>query len=267
MTTWYRILIGSLLVAGLAGACGCGADSQYSTPRRLDRGMVVILPGIEGRSSLNSDIRRGLVMAGVSKALPIYSWGAPVPGVGLLINQTNVVGNRMAAENIAEYITNYQDERSGRPVYVVGHSGGGGVAVFVAEAMPPGRQLDGLILLSASISRGYDLTDALSHCRKGIVSFYNPNDPLLGVGTTVLGNVDGAHGPSAGKDGFSRPYPRLYQQRVHGRGTSAHTAATRPSFVATRVAPWVQAADWPPGAGGWLALHPSNGSQIGRAHV
>ena len=238
-----------LLLAGVVWMGGCGADTKFATEERLDRGLVVILPGIEGRSEANENIRRGLVAAGVGSALPIYSWGRPIPIAGVLLNQVDVLGNYIAGGNIARFISEYQDRHPGMPVYIVGHSGGGGVAVFAAEAMPEDRKLDGLILLSASISRSYDLTKALSRCRSGIVNFYNPDDALLGAGTIIMGNVDGGREPSAGRDRFTKPFPGLYQVRVDSSlsGDDAHFAATRPSFVSTRVAPWVSERAWPAG--------------------
>ncbi len=254
-----RHLICAILSAAALTAAGCGQNTEYVTPERLDNGLVVILPGIEGESSFNHDIRKGLLEAGVDRALPIHRWGNPIPVAGALLNQMNVIGNRFAARQIAEAIVAYQDEYPGRPVHIVGHSGGGGVAVFAAEALPPGRKIDGLILLSASISSGYDLQDALAHCCNGVVSFRSERDGLLVIGTTLAGNVDGMHGPAAGAIGFDRPratsrpercaaYAKLYEVRLTDEligGADAHTAATRADFVLEHVAPWVQSPRWP----------------------
>ncbi len=248
-----------ILLLCLVMTCGCGiSNSKYMTDVRLDKGMIVILPGIEGESPYNHNIRRGLISAGLPSAIPIYNWGAPLPGIGMVINQTNFIGNRLAGVRIAKMITDYQDEHPDQPVFVIGHSGGGGVAVFTAEAMPEGRQLDGLILLSASISEGYDLTKALSRCKSGIVNFYHTGDVgMLAVGTTLMGNVDGVHGPSAGLGGFVKAnssdtaskrdaYARLFQVRVQG-GHDPHFAATDPKFVRRQVAPWISSSIWPAG--------------------
>jgi hypothetical protein len=243
-------------LALLAGAMlflqpGCGdapTSAEFLTPDRMSHGLVVILPGIEGESSFNQNIRRGLVRAGIDDALPIYHWGSPVPGVGMLLNQMDFVGNRLAGARIARFVEDYQDRFPGKPVYIVGHSGGGGVAVFAAEGLEPGRKVDGLVLLSASIWAGYDLTKALANCRNGIVNFYNPDDVgLLAIGTTVTSNVDGMRGPSAGLNGFDSRKAGLYQVRVSYGAGDPHTAATHPGYVSTRVAPWVAAASWPAG--------------------
>ena len=253
------ILIGLALLA----AAGCGEDSAiYTTEARLNNGLVIILPGIEGESSMNHGIRQGLQNSGCNRALPIYSWGRPIPGVGMILNQVDFIGNRLAGVRIAKMIEEYQDQHPGKPVYLVGHSGGGGVAVFVAEGLSEGRQVDGLVLLSASIWSGYDLTKAMGRCRNGIVNFYNESDVgLLGVGTTVLSNVDGMKGPSAGLVGFTRSkasdppekraaYSKLYQVPISagmGSGDDPHAAVTRPRYVSAYVAPWISSSSWPAG--------------------
>jgi len=215
---------------------------------REENGLVIILPGIEGESGLNHNIRRGLVAAGCYRSIPIWNWGAPFPGLGMVINQTPI-GKKAVGKRIAEDIEKYQDSHPGRPVHVIGHSGGGGIAVFVAEGMSPGRKIDGLVLLAASISNDYSLGKALSHCRQGILNFHNKDDiGLLGVGTALMGNVDGGRSPSAGLTGFKSSLPRLYQIRVSrdmAGFNGAHEAPTRPKFVSRYVAPWVLTSEWP----------------------
>jgi pimeloyl-ACP methyl ester carboxylesterase len=209
--------------------------------------LVIILPGIEGESSLNHDIRQGLADGGMNCGLPIYNWGSPVPGLGMVFNQMDVTGNRIEGAKIAKMIVEYQDSYPGKPVHVIGHSGGGGVAVFAAEAMPPGRMIDGLVLLSASISADYDLTKAIGNCRKGILNVYNTNDTaVLVVGTMMVGTMDGERGASAGATGFDRSFQGLYQLSVDS-DASPHFSTARPDFVSGRIARWVAALNWPAG--------------------
>lgn len=248
-----RIILLSVIAAICFCGSGCGntaSSKVYMTDVRKENGLVVILPGIEGESGFNRNIRRGLASAGCYRAMPIYNWGRPIPGIGMLLNQMDAIGNRIAGKSIAEMIEKYQDSYPGRPVYIIGHSGGGGVAVFAAEAISDGRQIDGLVLLAASVSADYKLEKALGKCKNGIVNFYNPEDTgLLGVGTAVMGNVDGGHGASAGLNGFKKTYSKLFQVKVSSYmtdGSGAHEAATRPRFVARYVAPWVLNSQWPP---------------------
>ncbi len=238
-----RTVIFALLAAAGSAVVGCGTgggldpiNSKYVTEERKVNGLVIILPGIEGISRANMNIRKGLLQAGVDQAIMIYSWNRP----GVLVNQVDFVGNRIAGAFVARVIKQYQDLYPGKPVHVIGHSGGGGVAVFAAESMGNEGQVDGLILLAASISKNYNLTKALRNTRDGIVNFYNPSDSaLLGTGTTLMGTVDGDHAPSAGLNGFDRDFPRLTQRRVSGAG-DPHYVATKPWFVANNVAPLVQ---------------------------
>jgi len=247
-------LLMALAVCLLAqGGCTNGevGGQMYMGPERLSQGLVVILPGIEGEGVGSFGVRTGLLAGGVKAALPVFRWGRPIPLAGPLLNQTDVHGNRLAGQRIARMVVNYQDAHPGRPVYLVGHSGGGGVAVFAAEAMPPGRSLEGLILLSASLSSGYDLSDALAHCRKGIVNFHSKGDvAFLMIGTTLVGNVDGVRGPSAGAIGFERKYPRLYQvpwspEMAAAGNFGGHADTTHAPFVSKFVAPWILADTWP----------------------
>ena len=247
-----------LLATALWAIAGCTSNQAFLTPERLSRGMIVILPGIEGESPLNHSIRRGLEKGGVQCAIPIYSWGIPIPVAGMILNQTNSIGNRMAGVRVAQMITQYQDSHPGAPVYIIGHSGGGGVAVFAAEAMPPGRNINGLVLLSASISSNYNLNKALSNTQGGLVNFYNKSDAaILGIGTALLGNVDGGHGASAGLTGFdNNGYNKLFQvpmSSVSKGFGDPHSASTRPEFIANHVANWVLSSNWPPGSSNLLS--------------
>ena len=250
-----------MLVSALAALTGgCNGNAPFITPDRMANGLVIILPGIEGVSGLNRDIRRGLVAAGIYRGMPIKSWGCQIPLVGMMVKQINFLGNRIDGAAVAREIVKYQDEHPGAPVHVVGHSGGGGIAVFVAEAMPEGRKIKGLILLSASISSAHNLTKALSRCEDGIVNFHANGDPLLLVGTIFFGNVCGTHGPGAGACGFDEPsdsdseakklaYANLYQieitgNMIQGRGIG-HVSTTDQQFVTEYVAPWIYSSDWP----------------------
>jgi len=257
-----RIFGLSILVAGLFAAVGCNSNADFMTTNRLESGLVIILPGIEGHSTLNRDVRRGLVAAGIYRAMPIHAWGRPIPIAGPLLNQMDIIGNRLAGARVARIIVRYQDNYPGRPVHLVGHSGGGGIAVFAAEALPDDRKVDGLVLLSASISSAYNLTKALNRCRNGIVNFYSNADVgLLVIGTIVIGNVDGTHGPASGAIGFDWPrekdkdpkrlaYRRLYQVPMTSLmtgGGEVHAASTQVGFISTYVAPWVTRPIWPAG--------------------
>src|SRR5713226_2011842 len=53
----------------------CGALlNDLRTPERLDKGLVLVLPGIEGESFLNHNIARGLADGGIRSAIEIFDW-------------------------------------------------------------------------------------------------------------------------------------------------------------------------------------------------
>jgi hypothetical protein len=247
----------TLFVLAVGLTAGCAEDQPYVTPDRLERGLVVVLTGIEGRSPLNVGICQGLDKGGVDCAIQLEDWTAPI---GPLLNLRNETRNRQRARELAEKIADYKQAYPNRPVFLVGQSGGGAMAAWVSESMPPGCHLDGVILLAASLSPGYELDEALINSRRGIVNFYSSRDwILLGLGTTTIGTMDSVHTVSAGAKGFELPpearrqrlYERLYQipwssdmADTGNHGTHMTSGGSR--FVAVYVAPLVRSNHWSP---------------------
>ena len=116
-----RALPVALVAAAILGGCGkYDVGTRFTTPERIDRGLVVILPGIEGESGANRNIRKGFYDADVPYALVIYRWGSMVPGPGgMFINQTNVARNRQMGQELAEQIAQYQRNHPGRPIFLI----------------------------------------------------------------------------------------------------------------------------------------------------
>lgn len=250
-----RLMVLACLLLCIAG---CSGNSAYNTEELRSRGLVLILPGVEGIGPFNRNIRQGLVDAHVNRAIEIVRWGSPLPLVGMAFNQSDPIGHHLEAERVAKMIVKYQVQYPDRPVYLIGHSGGCGIAVFAAEALartPGSKPLEGMVLLAPSVSANYDLSPALAACRQGILNFYNEDDELLHVGTGIMGNMDGGHGASGGRVSFNTEiypqpqYARLYQIRSLGasgaEGNHPHVAVTEPSFVSMYVAPWISSTSWP----------------------
>jgi len=248
-----RSLLG-LLWATAAVSVGC-QHQPFLTPERLARGLVVVLPGVEGRGPLNEAVCRGLNAGGVDWGIDLQDWTSPL---GPLYNLRAELHNRQKANRIAMRIAEYKFAHPDNPVVIVGQSGGGAVALWVAEAMPEGQEIDGLVVLSPAISPGYTVDFALSKTRRGVVSFFSEKDWFfLGVGTTLAGTMDGEHTSSAGRVGFVLPatrvrpkeYDRLYQVAWHEQmaaagHTGGHLAGSAEGFVQHYVAPFVLARRW-----------------------
>jgi len=249
-----RQLMVGLLSAGLAWAAGC-THRPYLTPERLAKGLVVVLPGVEGEGPLNRAICDGLKAGGVDWGIDLQDWTAPW---GPLYNLRAEIANRQKANEIAIRVAEYKFTYPDNPVVLVGQSGGGAMALWIAESMPEGQDLDGLILLAPAISPGYMIDFALSKTTRGVVNFHSTRDWLfLGVGTTLYGTMDGEHTSSAGRVGFLVPsagtspktYDRLFQVPWHHQmaaagHTGGHLASSAEGFVRHYVAPLVLAKRW-----------------------
>ena len=244
-----------LLSACGALMTGCTQSQPYVTPERLEHGLVIVLPGIEGRSTLNLNICRGLDKGGVDWAIELYDWTSPA---GMLYNQRAEIRNRQKALQIAEHVKRYQWSHPYRPVMLVGHSGGSALAAWTAECLPPSARVDGIIMIAPSLSPQYMLDWALQRTERGIISLNSSRDwVLLGVGTTVAGTMDGHHTSSAGRVGFAMPlttrrrqiYSKLYQvgwsDEMAAKGhVGGHMSSSEESFVTAYVAPFVLSSRW-----------------------
>ena len=249
------VLSSVVLFVSLLG--GCAAPQPYVNETRLNRGLVIVLTGIEGRSVFNEEICRGLDVGGVDGAIELYDWTTGVP-LGFVLNLWSSDRNHDRAADLAERVARYQFNYPGRPVVLVGQSGGAAVATWTCEAMRWGRKVDGVVMLAAALSPGYRLTTALDSTTRGIVNFYSSRDVLLlWAGTSIYGTMDGKHSTSAGNVGFSVPtgelrtkeYDKLFQvpwrsEMARTGHLGMHLTSGTASFVARYVAPLVRAKRW-----------------------
>lgn len=156
-----------------------------------------MFPGINGREWF-AGAYRGLRDGGVEAAIRVHDW----KGAEIVANLSDY-RNRAAADAIAAELAAYRAKHPGSPIDLVGYSGGGGLAIMVAEALPPEVRLRNVVLAQPAVSRDYGLCPALEHVDGRLVNFYCPSDwVILGAGTTVFGTIDRKHVASAGKEGF-----------------------------------------------------------------
>lgn len=199
----FRLGLKSMLGLCLAplGDLAANFHRTLSCNARLEHGLIIILPGIEGCSSVNDSIARGLVAGQLSHAIQIFDWRRfrPWNPLHLAMQQHN----RTQARVVAELIVNYQRDFPGQPVHLIGHSAGAGMALFVLEHLKEDQAVTSVTLLSAAVSRRFDVERLLDRTTAGIWNFYSPLDlPTVGFGTMLFGTMDRCHAVSAGALGF-----------------------------------------------------------------
>ncbi len=243
-----------LILVLAAAAWGCSSQ-RFVTPQRQERGLVIVLSGIEGRSVLTEDIARGLNDGGVDYAIEVYPWTSDWGGP--LYNLRAEDRNRRQSEKLAARIEEYQMDYPDRPVFLVGHSGGSAIAVWTAESLSPDRQVEGIVMIAPALSPSYSLDLALAHSRRGIVNFYSELDMIVDIGTKLAGTMDGPRTASAGAVGFKRggseiedlAYEHLYEvpwrkEMALTGNIGGHFSSSATYFVSTYVAPIVAAPQW-----------------------
>ncbi|MCA8988088.1 MAG: DUF726 domain-containing protein [Planctomycetaceae bacterium] len=171
---------------------------------RHENGLVVILSGIEGPGVLSRSLVQGLIDAQVSHAIRIVNWTAAVrPAV---INLWRYEKNRQKAAEIAQGLMDYQQRFPGRPITLIGHSGGAAMIPFVLEELPERNVVQNAIMIAPALSPIYDLTSALVKVKEKIHHFYSWRDLyFLGFGTLTMGTLDRRFCLSAGRGGFLVP--------------------------------------------------------------
>jgi pimeloyl-ACP methyl ester carboxylesterase len=165
---------------------------------------------------------------------------------------------------------------------LIGHSGGGGVAVLATEMLPREEPVSSVILLAAAISPQHDLREALQRTQYGIFNYYSELDVFLRAGTTFAGTIDREHAQAAGGVGFSQPCgtgvspvtwtdedKSLYARKLHqikwdpemrwAANYGGHMDWTRRPFVKTYLAPLVSS------IGAWRYDEPETVARTRRA--
>ena len=248
----------ALVVVGLSfSGSGCSSLKELRTKERLRHGYVIVLPGVEGHSALNTNIAKGLADGGVRSGIEIHDWTVGPSWVSAVVNLRFSGHNRNEARRIARKVISYQHRYPGRPVHIIGHSGGGGIAVYVLEALPANCKVTSVLLLAPALSPDYDLRVAMRHTEYGVYNFYSPYDVgFLKVGTSIAGTIDGRHTRAAGAVGFSIPWgldqddrklygSHLHQQRYLSKMADSghrgsHTGWSNRQFVAEWLAPLIR---------------------------
>ncbi len=193
-------IAGASVICLVVVTTGC-STTHFPVADGQAGGRVILLPGIQSQAWYLKSTVEGLQSAGLRWDIEIIEWGSYFPGA--FDNLMNLARNEKRAAGIARKIASYRADRPDEPVTLIGYSGGGGLAVLIAEALPDDVRLDRMILIAAAISPRHDLSKSLSHTERGIVNFYSERDVfILGAGTWLFGTIDRVHTKSAGLVGF-----------------------------------------------------------------
>jgi pimeloyl-ACP methyl ester carboxylesterase len=254
--TQFRLGLRSLLGLGLAplGRKAATFQRQLQDHNRLTHGLIIVLPGIEGCSSINDSIVRGFVEAELPHAIHVIDWRRFSIWNPLQLAMEQY--NREQATMIVEKIRLYRNEFPDSPVHLVGHSAGAGMALFVLEALDAVPCIESVVLLAAAVSRDFHVAQLLRRTQRGIWNFYSALDlPTTGIGTMIVGTMDRRHAISAGALGFRSPEklcgdaecllergPQLYQVAfrpgmIRSWNFGGHFGATNSVFVQRHIAP------------------------------
>lgn len=120
-----------------------------------------------------------------------------------LADHTDYEWARERGRELAGLVLAQKQARPDLPVSLVGHSAGCFVVLAAAEQLPPDT-LERIVLLSPSVSSGYDVRPSLRTARNGMDVFFSRNDRVwLGAFTAIAGTSDDAlQSRSAGRFGF-----------------------------------------------------------------
>ncbi|MGI9241631.1 MAG: hypothetical protein ACR2RV_12590 [Verrucomicrobiales bacterium] len=161
---------------------------------RMEKGYLVYLDGAGGGTADNNwadGVKEGLLQAGYAGAGEMYSWET---GEGLKTDQeASLEYKRSKALGAARHIEKYVADYPGKPIEVLGFSAGTAIGIFALEKLAPETKVDNLVLLGASISNNYDLTEALKHVRGKLYIFTTTHDKMVGFFMKFTGTTDRKH--------------------------------------------------------------------------
>ena len=247
-----RTILGWMLVSmpAVLLATGCtGSNSNFDA-----RGVVFYCDGAGGGgiTSWAGGVKQGFKQAGFQGTVHMFSWETQL---GVLAEQDVPEQYKIdKGHELAKQMAQYMNQYPNAPVDLVGLSAGTDVALHALEALPRGKMVDTVVLLSSSMSYTYDLMNALRHVRGDMYVTTSRRDEILGVGAAMAGTADRKHVDSAGIHGFRMPAGasaetrRLYARVVNLAWRPEyekygdfghHTDTAKASFIEHVIAPLI----------------------------
>lgn len=179
----------ALLGGAVSLSAGARAGAVPSPPLAGgERGLVLVADGAGDFSAASSAFRREIDAAGLPLAVVKFDWSH---GLGrILADHTDFAGARRQGRRLAAQVVAARQASPSRDVYLVGHSDGCTVVLAAAESLPPAT-VERIVLLSPSVSAGYDVRPALRCVRGGLDVFHSLRDRgYLGAAMALAGTAD-----------------------------------------------------------------------------
>ena len=207
----FAHLIGAAFLL-LATSCSTTKPTGLPTPLpnrdgRMEDGYIVYFDGAGGGTAQKNwaeGVKEGILQAGYTGAGEMFSWET---GDGLKADQVaSVKYKRSKGLGAARHIEKYVADYPGKPLQILGFSAGTAVGIFAVEALAPDTKIDNVVLLGASISHDYDLTETLKHLNGKLYIFTTTHDKMVGVLMKFTGTSDRKkHDEGADIHGFVLP--------------------------------------------------------------
>jgi len=190
-------------------------------------------------------VAAGLADAGFDGEFLYWRWHAAWRGWLVLPAIMDRMMLEREARRLAAFIAGRRREHPAEPIYVIGYSCGGYVAVRALELLPDGVRVDAAATLAGAYSPRRDLAGACEHVTGKLVVCSSMCDFfIVGLGTLLCGTGDGRHVLSAGMVGLKGPAardPRIVQVRwrpsmIRSGNLGEHFTAAARGFIRDHVA-------------------------------
>jgi hypothetical protein len=206
-----RILAVSIWMVVSASLILCASGCSQVTPdraERMTRGYIYYCDGAGGGGLVmnwSGGVRQGLTDAGYDGSGEMFPWET---GMGVMADQTaSVEYKRQKASALADKIVDYSKKEPGATIHLMGLSAGTAVVAFALEALPSQNSVQNVVMLSGSLSSGYDLSAALRHVKGKMYIFTSQRDEVLLTAVPLAGTADrvSAEGGTIGLNGARIP--------------------------------------------------------------
>lgn len=250
MTAWLVILWALLLPAAAVAVASVGPHFWTRADRGgdKDKGLVIFVEPVRWLS-VRWGMRpaaAGLRDAGFEGEFLYWRWHATWRGWLVLPAIMDRAMLERQARKLAEFIADRRREHPDGPIFLIGYSCGGYVAVRAMELLPDGLRVHAAATLAGVFAPSRDLAPACDRVRGKLVVCSSFLDCLIaGLGTLVFGTADRKHVLSAGMVGVRKRAnedPRIVQVRwrpsmIRSGHWGGHFSAAARGFIRRYVAP------------------------------